>query len=209
MNKTSIQQKRAIYIPRETPYQQNIQLITHEGIEAEVYLYDNSQGKPAAACFGGKRAKPDSQYYYMSIESRDKAVENHFSNIESQQNYRKTRSTENTKAERGMKVGDFLYCSWGYDQTNIDFYKVIALKGKKSVLILPVGSKLISSEPPCDKVVPSDTPREYDVLLGQNRGEVEPIPKLAKNGSVCLSNGYTASVWGGKPVYETSSGWGH
>lgn len=29
----------------------------------------------------------------------------------------------------GIKVGDIFYSSWGYEQTNIDFYQVIALKG--------------------------------------------------------------------------------
>lgn len=29
----------------------------------------------------------------------------------------------------GVKVGDVFYASWGYEQTNIDFYQVIALKG--------------------------------------------------------------------------------
>lgn len=28
------------------------------------------------------------------------------------------------------KVGDLFYSSWGYDQTNIDFYQVTAVKGK-------------------------------------------------------------------------------
>ena len=35
--------------------------------------------------------------------------------------------------ERKLKVGDILECSWGYDQTNIDFYQVSALVGKSSV----------------------------------------------------------------------------
>ena len=26
-------------------------------------------------------------------------------------------------------VGSILYCSWGYDQTNVDFYLVVARKG--------------------------------------------------------------------------------
>ena len=36
-----------------------------------------------------------------------------------------------------VKVGDIFVCSWGYDQTNIDYYKVLAVKNK-SVIIAEV-----------------------------------------------------------------------
>ena len=32
-----------------------------------------------------------------------------------------------------VKVGDIFLCSWGYEQTNVDFYKLIELKGTKGV----------------------------------------------------------------------------
>ena len=34
-----------------------------------------------------------------------------------------------------VKVGDIFRCSWGYDQTNIDYYQVVELKGKRGVMI--------------------------------------------------------------------------
>ena len=37
-----------------------------------------------------------------------------------------------------VKVGDIFVCSWGYDQTNVDYYKVLAVKNK-SVVIAEVG----------------------------------------------------------------------
>lgn len=38
------------------------------------------------------------------------------------------------EVERLLKesaIGDVFYCSWGWEQTNIDFYQVVAIKGKK------------------------------------------------------------------------------
>lgn len=32
-----------------------------------------------------------------------------------------------------VKVGDIFLCSWGYEQTNVDFYKLIELKGTKGI----------------------------------------------------------------------------
>jgi hypothetical protein len=37
-----------------------------------------------------------------------------------------------------VNVGDIFVCSWGYDQTNIDYYKVVAVKNK-SVVIAGIG----------------------------------------------------------------------
>lgn len=34
-----------------------------------------------------------------------------------------------------LRVGDCLKCVWGYDQTNVDYYQVIALKGRTMVTV--------------------------------------------------------------------------
>jgi hypothetical protein len=38
------------------------------------------------------------------------------------------------------KVGDLFYSSWGYDQTNIDFYQVTAVTGK-SIWLTPIAGQ--------------------------------------------------------------------
>ena len=35
----------------------------------------------------------------------------------------------------GVHVGDIFYTQWGYDQTNIDFYQVVELKGKHTMVL--------------------------------------------------------------------------
>ena len=44
----------------------------------------------------------------------------------------------------GVEVGDVFVDSWGYEQTNIDFYQVVALKGTTQVVLAAINS---SSEP--------------------------------------------------------------
>ena len=39
-----------------------------------------------------------------------------------------------------VKIGDIFYDSWGYDQTNIDFYQVVGLRGKSSVELRAIHS---------------------------------------------------------------------
>lgn len=37
-------------------------------------------------------------------------------------------------------IGDILYSSWGWEQTNVSFYQVIALKGKASLVVKEVSA---------------------------------------------------------------------
>lgn len=41
-----------------------------------------------------------------------------------------------------FKLGDILHHSWGYDQTNCDFYQVVGVK-KASVVLRPIGARTV------------------------------------------------------------------
>lgn len=52
--------------------------------------------------------------------------------------YRKINYTEKKKQKENylnVKVGDVFHYSWGYEQTNINYFQVVALKGTKQVVI--------------------------------------------------------------------------
>jgi hypothetical protein len=59
-------------------------------------------------------------------------------------------------AEAGVKVGDFFYRSWGYDQTNVNYYEVVGISASgKSVKLREVCVGRVGSyEGPHDRVVP-------------------------------------------------------
>ena len=44
--------------------------------------------------------------------------------------------------ENPYKVGDILHHSWGYDQTNCDFYQIVEVK-KASVVLRKIGTKSV------------------------------------------------------------------
>lgn len=46
----------------------------------------------------------------------------------------------------GVNVGDLFYSSWGYDQTNNNFFQVIALVGESSVRVREVRPVVIDTE---------------------------------------------------------------
>lgn len=56
------------------------------------------------------------------------------------------RETEKTNIY-GVKVGDIFSASWGYEQTNNNFFQVIALSGKQSVRVREVHPEIIDCDP--------------------------------------------------------------
>lgn len=54
------------------------------------------------------------------------------------------------KAEKknkfGVKVGDIFYTSWGYEQTQTDFFQVVALAGETSVRVRQVDLPIVASQ---------------------------------------------------------------
>lgn len=47
----------------------------------------------------------------------------------------------------GVRVGDIFYASWGYEQTNVDFFQVVALVGNSSVRVREVYLPMIDEKP--------------------------------------------------------------
>lgn len=102
-------------------------------------------------------------------------------------------------------VGDIFYSSWGYDQTNVDFYEVVEKKSNSTVVCRQLKKKIDhSSSGGADYVVPVD---------GADRFASDPVNcRVNKYGTISLRGfggdeiGY---LWDGKPKYETALGWGH
>jgi hypothetical protein len=98
-----------------------------------------------------------------------------------------------------LEVGDILYSSWGYDQTNVNFYKVMDVRGKSTVIIQEVALKILKPGRGVDKVVPVP-----DRIIGDKlRKRVNP------QGRVKIHSFEYAQKWDGEPKSQTSAGYGH
>ena len=120
-----------------------------------------------------------------------------------------TETVERTKMD-GTQVGDVLVSTWGYDQTNVDFWRVVGLTPSgKSARIVPAGSRVVEQFTGGESVVPgalvweqddatTSLVRWYDFRDG--REWCVGVPRGYKN---------TARLWDGRPVHQTAFGWGH
>lgn len=74
----------------------------------------------------------------------------------------------------GVHIGDLYYDIWGYEQTNVDFYQVVALKGEHTAVIRQIVNDYLSGY----KMQGLVRPRR-DVFLGDNTNTIRTAaPRL-------------------------------
>ena len=91
--------------------------------------------------FHGKAQKPDFNYYYSSDRQRGAKIQEFFKGRRLHAKRKKREAEERRQAGRGLGVGDVLRCSWGYDQTNVDYYQVVGMSGKATVVLREIEQK--------------------------------------------------------------------
>jgi len=105
-------------------------------LSSTVYLYE-ANGRPCAVFFTGRARKPADKIRFQSEEKRAEKVSNWMKGVQES----KARRAEQSRIPRELDVGDVLKSVWGYDQTNVDYYKVTRLVGKTTVELVQIGSK--------------------------------------------------------------------
>jgi hypothetical protein len=87
-------------------------------------------------CFVGKAVKPTWHYRFKSAEQRMAEVTKTFNSVHNRLEAKNAAKVSKAVAlaNHGVTVGDVFRCSWGYDQTNIDYYEVIAVTGKTATI---------------------------------------------------------------------------
>ena len=55
--------------------------------------------------------------------------------------YQDRRASEETQNAEGVHLGDLFSCEWGYDQTNVNFYQVVALKGAHTIVVQELNTR--------------------------------------------------------------------
>jgi hypothetical protein len=98
--------------------------LTPKGVDAAVYLYERA-GKVYALAFGGRRNKPDFHNSFSTPKHRERVVSDYITNLRKTQDYKREQAEKRRGFRHSFKVGDVLHYSWGYEQTNCEFFQVI------------------------------------------------------------------------------------
>lgn len=108
--------------------------IDHKELGITVYTRDGET--LGGLCFVGKAIKPTWFYRFKSVEQRNREVEQTFARVQAKLDRKASDKAkkDNAMANHGVIAGDVFRCSWGYDQTNIDYYEVISVTGKTALI---------------------------------------------------------------------------
>lgn len=169
--------------------------IADKNSDAVAYLYTTSTGKPAMRVFYGKQTKPVAAFYYNMEEARADAVRAYFKRRQAWQAKKDERRAARKAEGRKVELGGLYYTSWGYDQTNVNWYEIVELVGKTSARVRPVAAIDASqgNEPwMTGKAIPA---------AGQYTG---PAVLVRVTGDSFKVNGHYAHRWSGRPVGWTA-----
>tara|TARA_R110002153_G_scaffold116423_1_gene260091 strand:- start:30 stop:644 length:615 start_codon:yes stop_codon:yes gene_type:complete len=189
---TMTQQQR--YIPKDY-----ILYSTATTVDLDFY-WNNNDEKPSAVCFGKKGFKSKWHYRFKNFGQFESTLNDTIKNhLEHKKNVEERR--EKRFAPHSLKVNDILYCSWGYDQTNIDFYKITQLIGKNKIEVIKLKNKIsYSSEASqSDYVLPTD----------EIKGSEKKYIVNSQYNSIRVYSFASASKWNGESLRQTDSLSGH
>ena len=102
----------------------------------------------SAIAYAGKSGKPYFHYVYKTAAKRAESVNRQIAEYQLSRNAHLKMLAER-KARRAaphtLQVGDIIKNSWGYDQTNLDYYEVTRVVGPHSVEIREIGQARIET----------------------------------------------------------------
>lgn len=112
---------------------------------AVAYVYERV-GVAYALGFHGKAQKPDYHFRFKSDAARQAQVMKHFAETQARAVYATERADKRNAEGHSLVLGDVLRASWGYDQTNIDYYEVTKVVGKRMVEIREIAQEREDSQ---------------------------------------------------------------
>lgn len=182
------------YIPDHSTEQR------HDNLDMVIYLYPghDSLSSVSAVCYEGRRTKPSFNLRFMSAERRSayvlKWTEDRQKEVDAKLADRQLKRDFKTT----LTVGSILSASWGWEQTNVEFWQVLGVKSPKRVLIRPIEKRLAedgdhSRNGMAGKVIPVN-----DAFLDNS----DPVEKQVSIGNrITFSKYRRLSPWSGKPQY--------
>jgi hypothetical protein len=170
--------------------------VTDKATGAHVYLYERG-GKLAAMGFAPKAtANHCGHWTFKTAAAREKWVRELFDGFRAHAKRKAERAQAKKAFCHSLQPGHILTSSWGYEQTNIDFYQVTALIGSHMVEVRKIRRIDVSKDP---LYMQGDVMPDIDNFCG------EPFRRHVKEGNRLKIESYaSASLWDGKPEHFTA-----
>lgn len=178
---------RAAYVPKGAIK------VMPKGLDAEFYLFDVAK-VPCAMMFAGTAARPRWRYHFKSTDERANKIAGEILVL---RNAVAIAADYKAKARtpHSFEAGHILVTCWGYEQTNREFFKVVEVKGPRTLVVREL-EKIDASAANSAWMTGDCVPGEK--FVG------EPLTVRTRWGNSVSIEGHSASLWEGKPVHWTA-----
>jgi len=150
--------------------------------------------------YWGKSMKPVVNALFSKQELMDKHIQDYKGRYDAHIERKQKLKDEKKAFKHTLKVGDILYASWGYDQTNIDFYQVVEVKGKR-VRIKSIAGHLVRGE---EGFMCGHSVAVKDAFLTEHRSYDEwHLVLLGNHVKIKELHDVWAHLWDGKELYTS------
>jgi hypothetical protein len=174
-------------LPRARTIPQGAVKVADKLSDAVVYIYE-AGGRPAAIGYHGKAAKPDFWLRFTTAERREAYVRQFFQGWQAHAE-RIAASKAQALKPHNLELGHILVASWGYDQTNVDWFQVTRLVSSTMVEVRPIASKSAGETGwMTGRCIP-----DADAFTG------EATRHRVSHGGVKINESVRAYVWDGRP----------
>jgi len=143
--------------------------------------------------FKKSKSKPIYFKTYATLEKLGAFIDNHKRQVKEIVEKENQRKESIKKQQETIQKGSILYASWGYEQTNINFYLVV--ERKKSTLVLQeVGQNRAYEHQDSGTCTP-----DVSIIKGETFER-----RLTKYAGVKINDVYDASIYQGEKLYWSS-----
>lgn len=112
-----------------------------------VYEAVTEDGRFLVMAFANQAKKPVFYYSFNDENKKNDFIVNWAVSQVKKVNLKLKRQAEKKRLQENalqfVNVGDIFRSSWGYEQTNIDYYQVTAIKGKSTVTLQEIKAKIV------------------------------------------------------------------
>lgn len=175
---------------------ENSRAVPYERIAAVVHLYVSKDGRPTALAYKGTARKPAFHIRFRTEEALLEYVRNWVERHIAHEQARQAELVAKRDETHTLTVGAVLVSSWGWEQTNVDFFEVVRVVSPKTVRLRQIAANLNEDDTPGGAMAGYKMPVPGTFLAD------EPEIELRARGSRVHGirrGGHTASLWDGKP----------
>lgn len=187
-------------------YPDNATRFTHKQQLAVAYVYiTGKSNRTAVVAYEGNAAKPAFHESYSDMHKAAKRIANYFDALTERKARQAQRRVESNSGHT-LKVGDIIVNSWGYDQTNVDWYRVERVSSC-FVWLIPVRGACVPDAgvgPMSGYSLPFvDTSASDASKWGFTAVSNGKLTKHKAQGNSCSMRFGCGSLWDGRAKYES------